>query len=266
MDYTDFRLLPMLPLHKRGVLSGNTARVSSVTWEDRRGFIYDDLSWDFSLYSKWLKGQLARGTPWLMADWANVQKGPNYSIIKDTRIRGMERWFDSNVRSLDDVFDTLSLDVDRLMVSTLSLHSWEVLEEAHEISDSCMPMLMFDGRKVLLKEKKIGVAEALRKVDDMGFPELVLMDLPSLGHRVRPGNLVFKDLPPSTAQVIPAGGITEKDIPYLMDWGFDTAIRDVQIPPMAPSEDMPWHSEAPTTSRSSIPRVTGHPSMDLEGL
>ena len=266
MDYTDFQLLPMLPLKRKGILSGNVTKVSPLTWDERRGFLYEEPSWDFSHYSKWLRGQLPRGTPWLMADWTELPSGPDYSIIKDTKIRGTERWFDSNVRSLDDVFDTLSLDVDRLLVSSLTLDSWEVLEEAHEISDSFTPMLMSDGRKILSKDKRLGIGEALRRVDKLGFPAVVLMDLSSLGRRSRPGNLLFKDLPSISAHIIPAGGLTEKDVPYLMDWGFDTAIRDIHIPPIAPIEDKPWPSESPAPGPSVVSRVTGRPALDLDSF
>lgn len=262
MDYSGFRLLPLIPL-QRG-RPRDSVMVSPIVWDERSGFQPDGMRWGFDNYSRWLKGQLPRGLPWVMTSMGDHAKGPDYAVVKATRIRGVERWFDSSVHNLDDVFDSFSLDVDRLLLSSLTAESIMVMQEAHEISDACTPLLLTDGQKVFFGNGKKSLRDAVWSIESMGFLEAVLMDLSSLGRGKRPGNLLFKDIPTSDLRIIPAGGITERDIPHLQEWGYDTAIRDPFVPPLAPIGEGPLPMVEPTYA--TVTRSSGRPFLDPSAL
>ncbi len=253
-DYSRFRLIPSLPLTR--LPGSGELGVSTATWEGGRGFTLGSSS-DFESCRRWLRESYPRDLPWLLSSWGRGGTAPDYRSIKESRVRGVERWVDPGVRSLDDVFDVLALDVGRLLLSSLTLESAVVLEEAMEISDSCLPLLMCDGHDLIHRKKRSRVEETLRLLYDLGYQEAIVMDLPRLGRGLGPSPALER-LSSSELRIIPAGGLVENDIPRLMSMGFTEAIRDPRLPAQRDAADVgrPLPSSSTLKVRDAAARGT----------
>lgn len=264
MDYSDFRLIPMIPLVKRGILhQSNRLAAVTVMWDSGEGMVTQAPEHDYQNYVKWLKGQQDKGIPWMMMDAGRSKSGPDYSLMKDSRVRGWQRWFDPGIRTIDDVFDAFSMDVDMLMIGSSNLDSFEVFEEAHEVSDSCIPLLMYNGKSVIFSNGVYDLSKTLKKIDAIGFENIVVLDLPSLGRNNKPGNPFWRDIYRGRANLIPAGGITEKDLPYLREWDYNQALRDYLNPPVQLFEENPLPEINPSSTKYGLKRSVSNPSLDF---
>ena len=263
MDYSDFRLIPTIPLLKGGVLNRSERLATApVIWDAGKGFVAQSPRLGYQNYTKWLKGQIDKTTPWFMFDAGQEKTGPNYSLIKDSHIRGQERWFDPGVRSIDDIFDAFSMDTDMLLINSAGLDSFETLKEAHEVSDSCIPLLLYDGKSVIFYNGLYDLEKTLNEIGAIGFENIVVMNLPALGQKNKPGNPFWRDIHRGETNLIPAGGITEKDLPHLKDWGYREAMRDYMSPPLQSMENNPFPELTPLESRHEFKRPLPHSALE----
>lgn len=267
MDHSNFHLMPMIPLIKRGVLNRlHHLATAPVIWEVENGINIQNPKIEYEIYIEWLKSQLDKSVPLFMIDVGQGKTGPDYSMIKESHIRGWQRWFDPGIRSIDDIFDAFSMDIDMLFIRSSCLNSLELLKEAQEISDSCIPLLMCYGNSVIFNNGTRDLDETLKEIDSVDFENIMVLDLLSLGKKNKPGNPFWRDIYRGSANLIPAGGITEKDLPYLREWNFKEAVRDYVSPPLQTLKENPLPEYSPSETTHEYRRSIARPALDFCNL
>lgn len=252
-DYAEFGLIPLIPLFNERF----GASVRTCSWSEETGFHQGRRSVPFERYAKWLKSIRGRDIPWFMSDMGRRPSVLDLGLMKETHIRGVDRWFDPGITGLDDVLDSFSMDVDSLIISTLDAPSMETYDEIIDVSDSCIPMLAFDGSSCRLGSARTDIMGTVREMCDIGYEEIMVMDLPMLGRNMGINEELWRSLSSLDARVIPCGGMTENSLPFLTDCGYWKAVRDPLLPPDEETRDT-WSADE-TASPGAHPTVIGVP-------
>ena len=197
-------------------------------------------------------------------DLSGIRDGhPNFEVLKKLVRSKYQIWLDLGMRSVQDVFDSFTMDVSRGLIGTLTAPDLELFEEAFELTDRAVPCIHYD-RKVLWPSRRSGpekLEKAVAELIDIGYEEIGVIDLPRLGKRNGPDADMLTKLEQLDADFILGGGITEADIDQLRASGMRGAFMDPFTPvigDLLEEEERTLPSESFTTARR--PAASGRPA------
>lgn len=254
-DFGDFRTIHLLPLLSNltsSGLDGTGEVVAEVLWG--RGLEPYGRKAPRKDYLNWVSEQHGPRSTKLVLDISGVNQGDaDFGGLKRTLRRGGPFWLEPGVEDIDDVFDALTLDPEQALIGSLRVEGLGLFEEAIEVSDSCIPMIYLDGREAVFQGRRRDASDTLEAMLSMGYEECVLMDLRSLGRALDRDLWTSEFL--ECLKVIPAGGISMTDIPFLTRSGYDMAVMD----PVVRSDESPDDEVRPlgTEHTVSSPRHSG---------
>ena len=169
-------------------------------------------------------------------DLSGIRDGhPNFEVLKKLVRSRYQVWLDLGMRSIQDVFDSFTMDVSRGLIGTLTAPGLELFEEAFELTENAVPIIYHD-EKVLWPSRRSGsekLETVVKELVDIGYEEIGVIDLPRLGKKSGPDNDMVARLERLDAKFILGGGITEADVGGLRSSG----MRGVFLDPFTPIID-----------------------------
>jgi len=131
---------------------------------------------------------------------------------------------DPGVRNEDDVIDPLVAGSQWIALSTLTMNSPEVSENALEISDSIVPLIVWSEGRVMHpyhtgEEGMKDIEFHLKAFRDAGMESVLFMDMDNIRQREGQNADIIELLIDSGLNVYLAGGVGEKDALQLQDIG-----------------------------------------------
>lgn len=103
------------------------------------------------------------------------RKSMDERVIR-AKIPGSDIWYMTCIERGDDVFDGFLSNGEALMIPYHTILSDNVLAEAYDLSDSCIPtFFVSEGKAMSIKGSK-NLMKVLETAENMGFPKTVVFD------------------------------------------------------------------------------------------
>lgn len=225
-DDSGFLTIPLLPLE----LDGKKAepKVRALSW-DSGGPLPSDGSLPIRDY---LKGRgIANDAEMLLMDIEGFRSGRQDSeALKQLLRRRPSAWLSMGMTSTEDLFDALYMGAGTVLADTFSADSLDLFRDLHELSDRCIPMVIYDGSVVWRRGGERDLGRVLDSLEEIGYTEIVFFDI----RAERKGRGELLDLL-SRRRIIIGGGITTADLPMLEGLGFRGAIVDPDMISIEPA-------------------------------
>ncbi len=102
-------------------------------------------------------------------------------LMTNMRFPGSDVWFLTHIRDVEDVFDCFMGSAVKVLVPYHTTRNDEVLREAFEVSENCMPVLFVSQGMVICRDEGTkDIMSAVSEIAGIGFKEIVLFDTDSM--------------------------------------------------------------------------------------
>ena len=119
-----------------------------------------------------------KGSAVVMVDVNSVkERRMDITLLKELRTRKIDIWLTTHIRNSDDLFDAFYMNIDSLLVPYHNTVSDVALKEMNSVSDSTIPLIFAKGRNALSRTGDADLHGILRKVTQMGFFSVAVMDM-----------------------------------------------------------------------------------------
>jgi uncharacterized protein related to proFAR isomerase len=213
-----FLSIPLLPLEMDGKRS--EPKVRALSW-DSGGPLASGGAVPIRHYLK--ERGIANDSEMLLMDIEGFRSGDqDPEALKQLLRRRPSAWLSMGMTSAEDLFDGLYMGAGMVLADTFSSGSLDLFKELHELSDRCLPMVVYDGSVVWRRGGERDLGRVLDSLEEIGYAEIVFFDI----RTERPDREALLDLLSQRKGIIIGGGISEADLPSLEARGFRGAIVD----------------------------------------
>ncbi len=112
----------------------------------------------------------------LIVDAMGMQRRNMDDSTIRVKVPGHDIWYMTCIETEDDVFDGFLSNGEALLMPYHMMTRDDVLEEAFELSDSCIPVLFISKRKVIANKRSKDIQETIREIEDVGFSTIIVFD------------------------------------------------------------------------------------------
>ncbi len=247
----DIRVLEYVPVR--------VATVSGVRWERDR---LAPTSYRASFQEYWdaIGGPRYNAGRIFMLDLSGINRAnPNFDITRHL-VKRCGVWLDSGGREPEEVMDGYMLDVERVVAGTKTLRSLDAFGGLYGLSSEVLPCLDWDGHVVWAdpRETRVDVREVAKRLREIGFTAVSVMDLRRLGTELGPDPELLAVLEGLDLELFVGGGIQETDVSSLGERGFAGGLVDPYTPVIRDLLLKP--PKAATTTEATAPAPVPKPS------
>jgi len=263
----EFDRIQIIPLHTPRFLGFHLfeesalekARVSNVVWSGDE-FLPKPPVVSFMAYWSAYGSWVHEGRRVWILDLSGINRGdPDLDVMKAITKKDVRIFLDPGIRRTEDVADCLLLDIERVVASTRSLRSPQVLQEIFSLTENCLPCVDYSGGIPGAERSLVSLAQSILQT---GYPAVAVLDVTRLGSGQRPDEQLLRALRQLAPQLYFGGGVEEEDVPSLEELGFRGALMEPFTPSLArriASPEAPV--SAPEGEKSAVwrPREMGAP-------
>ena len=215
---------PLFTIGSAELRVDSMAEITQVEW-DGEGLVSADPRSRFLDYYGAVRSPRYNASEVLLMDLAAIRSGrPNFKVLQELTRRRRGIWLDMGMGDIQDLFDAFTLGVDTVMADSMTLPSIGLLEEAFELSDSVVPMLMVAEGEVLWGcDVPRDVLASLDLVFDIGFDRVAVVSVGRIGTDLGPDMAMVEG---REAGCIIGGGVRESDLDAIREAGFAGALVD----------------------------------------
>ncbi len=112
----------------------------------------------------------------IIVDVVGMQKRDMDEAVMKVKFPGSDIWYMTCIENSDDVFDGFLSNGDVLLIPYHMIISDDVLLEAYEISDSCIPVLFVSNGKVLTADGTEDIMPCINRIKKMRYPRTIVFD------------------------------------------------------------------------------------------
>lgn len=229
----DFRMLPMMPM----IWNEDTGEpfVIDISWNDR--LVVGSKMAPFKDYWKVSSKDVYNSIRSFVIDIDGTLTG-NTKVTEIQRIlrKKADISLDVGIRNEQDVYDCFTMGAWEVIACSWAIPSIDIFEKIIEMTDRCVPCLCHEKSLVWSKNKgnPDKLEDAIRKLKDIGYDTIAVMDLWSLGKgKFRGEDLIIRGKG-LDVNIIAGGGIDIVQAKALKELGADGAILD----PFAPELEL----------------------------
>lgn len=121
------------------------------------------------------KGASERGTVLAVDVRGMIRRDMDDSALK-VKVPGSDLWLMTCIETSDDILDVFLFNGDRILIPLHTIGSEHVLEEAYDLSDSCLPSVFVQNGSALKRKGKEDLVKVLDRMEGIGFPNTVILD------------------------------------------------------------------------------------------
>jgi len=228
MSYDNIMILELMPLLSKPStieLSGNGEHIAVVVWDGKKLKTVGPII-QRETYLRFNGNVHIDGRVVLDIEGVNFGTA-DFAGLKRSIETGGPYWVEAGVRDIGDLFDVITLSPEMTMIGTMGLKGHEMMKEAIEISNSCIPLIYASNNEAVFHRFRLPLGETIREMGDIGFESCVVLDLESLGKKI---NRTFWSKLSHIIEIVPCGGILLTDVPFLSREGYSTAIVEPSLP------------------------------------
>ncbi len=112
----------------------------------------------------------------LIVDATGMQRRNMDDSTIRVKVPGHDIWYMTCIEKEGDVFDGFLSNGEALLMPYHLMKGDDVLEEAFELSDSCIPVLFISNGKVIANKRTKEVRDAVHQIEDAGFSTMIVFD------------------------------------------------------------------------------------------
>jgi hypothetical protein len=214
----EFLALPMLPLEMRGTKAEPLVR--GVTWAEDGPYPFGGA---VPIRQYMMDRGIANDAEMLLWDIEGFRTGnQDTEALKQLLRRRPSAWLSMGMTSEEDLFDGLYMGAGMVLADTFSMTSLELLKDLHELSDRCLPMVIYDGRVVWRREGERDLSKTLDTLTRMGYAEIVVYDIRPMAGK----DATLVESLGRRGGIILGGGVIASHMPALKQAGFRGAILE----------------------------------------
>lgn len=253
----DVKVLEMFPVR--------VATVTSVRWDGRA---LQPTAYRVSFQEYWdaIGGPRYNASRVFMLDLSGINRAnPNFEVTRHL-VKRCDVWLDSGGRDPEEVMDGYMLDAQRVVAGTKTFPSVHSFVELYRLSADVLPCLDWDGKVVWggPRETLVEYRDVVRRLREIGFTAVCVMDLRRLGTERGPDPAVLSLIEGTDLDLYLGGGIQETDIPALGERGLIGGLVDPYTPVIRDllprrRKETPAEAPAPEPMSRKAPAPRGVP-------
>jgi len=165
----------------------------------------------------------------LVLDLDGINRGrPQYDLAKDMSSRG-SIWMDAGTENADGIIDQVVSGVERIVVGTKTLTSWDELEDAVDITENAVLSVDFDGNIISPDERirKKSPATVASMALSLGISNVILADMRRVGTQRGLDRELISSVAGTGVNLYVGGGVMKVDVSVLEELGAAGAIIEM---------------------------------------
>jgi phosphoribosylformimino-5-aminoimidazole carboxamide ribonucleotide (ProFAR) isomerase len=232
----NFRVLPMMPM----IWDDETGEpfVIDISWDDR--LVVGSKRASFKEYWKVSSKEVYNSISSFVVDIDGTLTG-NTRVTEIQRIlrKKADISLDVGIRSDQDVYDCFTMGAWEVIACSWAIPSIDIFGKIIEMTDRCVPCLCHESSLVWSKNKgnPDNLEDAVRRLKDMGYDTIAIMDLWSLGKGEFHGKDLIARAKGLDVNIIAGGGIDLAQAKAVKELGADGAMLD----PFAPELELAFN-------------------------
>jgi len=112
----------------------------------------------------------------LIVDVVGMQRRNMDDSMTRVKVPGHDIWYMTCIETEDDVFDGFLSNGEALLMPYHMLTGDDVLAEAFDLSDSCIPVLFVSKGKVIANKRNKEILDTVRLIEEVGFSNIIVFD------------------------------------------------------------------------------------------